>query len=507
MADDPHQQKHFSTAHLLTNLRGRTISSGVITLISQGMQFSLIMVSTMVMARLLVPADFGLLAMAMTAMGFLRVFKDAGLSTATVQRDEITHAQVSNLFWINVALSGVSSVVLAACAPVIAWFYHEPRLIEITVVMSASFLLTGLGVQHLALLNRQMRFKAIAVIQIGSQVISVIVGIVMAWFNYGYWSLVWFQLSQPLAALLLTWWVSSWRPQLPQRNTGVRSMLQFGVNLTVTSFIYSIAAGTDSLLIGKYYGAGPVGLYSRAGALLRRPLDQFLTPINAVFLPVLSRIQSEPERYRRTFSQVYEAIVLGCSLFTGLFLALSVPVTLVLLGPKWRDAAAIFGAFSLSAVYIPLTHVCGWLFESQGRGKDALVTSLVSTVLGLGAIVVGLPYGAVGVAVSVSISGILIQLPLFFYMVGRSGPVSAFALWAGFLRHLPIFGAAYVATAGLQTLVPSRSSLQQLLICSSGGLVAAVIVILLYPPSRRTAFGLVKIGREFLGRRKNSAAI
>ena len=115
----------------------------------------------MVMARLLIPKDFGLFAMVTTVMGFLRIFQDAGLSMATVQRQEITHAQVSNLFWVNVGVGGVATLLVAASAPAVAWFYREPRLVSITLVLSVTFVLTSSAVQHVALLNRQMRFGAL----------------------------------------------------------------------------------------------------------------------------------------------------------------------------------------------------------------------------------------------------------------------------------------------------------------------------------------------------------
>src|SRR5438270_606402 len=183
-------EKHLSTGHLLDNLKGRTISSGLITIAAQGIKFALNLASIMVLARLLTPRDFGLYAMVTTIMGYVVTFKDAALSTATVQREGITHAQVSNLFWINVALSGALSLLLAAGSPLVAWFYREPRLVPITLILSSTFFLSGLTIQHTALLNRQMRFTALAFIQIASMLTGVIIGIGMAWLGYRYWALV-----------------------------------------------------------------------------------------------------------------------------------------------------------------------------------------------------------------------------------------------------------------------------------------------------------------------------
>src|SRR5439155_21176595 len=170
-------EKHLCTDHLLGDLKDRTISGGFITIIAQGVQFILGLASIMALARLLTPKDFGLYAMVTSIMGYMMTFKDAGLCTATVQPGGITHAQVSNLFWINVALSGALSLLLAASSPLVAWFYREPRLVAITLILSSTFFLSGLTIQHTALLNRQMRFTALALIQIASMVTGVLSGI------------------------------------------------------------------------------------------------------------------------------------------------------------------------------------------------------------------------------------------------------------------------------------------------------------------------------------------
>jgi O-antigen/teichoic acid export membrane protein len=504
-ARDDHQ-RHLATDHLLVNLKGRVVSSGFVTILAQGVKFALTLASTMALARLLLPEDFGLVAMVTTIIGFLRVFKDAGLSTATVQREGITHAQVSNLFWINAGLSCAAGLVVVVSAPAVVWFYREPRLFAITLTLSVTFLLTGLTVQHMALLNRQMRFKAIAAIEIGSMLAGSSVGIGMAWLKGGYWSLVWSQLTMSVVGFLLTWLFSGWRPQRPTRNSGIRPLLGFGVNLSASSFLYSLTSGADSLLIGRFYGPGPVGLYSRAGAMIRRPLEQFLSPISSVFLPALSRVQAQPERYRRTFLQAYEVIALPGFFFTGLFLALARPLTLVLLGPKWEQAAAIFGWLTLGMLYAPLATTSSWLFESQGRGRDALRTSLFLSSVTLCSFVVGLPFGPTGVARAASISCVLILLPFVFHMAGRSGPVCTADLWRGFFRHLPVAVIVFVATYSAHALAMNFGPLIQLLICAPVGLLVGVAFISIYAPSRRTALTLLDTLREFTKRRAKTAA-
>ena len=497
-------EKHLRTDHLLADLKGRTISGAFITTAAQGAQVLLNLVSIMVLARLLIPKDFGLFAMVTTVIGYLRVFKDAGLSTATVQREGITHAQVSNLFWINVAISGATTVILAASSPLVAWFYRDPRLVGITLTLSSTFLLNGVTVQHTALLNRQMRFKAIAFIQVGSALIGVSLAIGMALLNYNYWALVISNVAMLIATAVFTWIAIPWRPQAPTRRSGTKPLVSFGANMASGGFIYSLARGADGMLIGRVYGPDPLGLYSRAAALLTRPMEQFLGPISAVFLPALSRMQTQPERYRRTFLQLYEAMALASCLLTGLLLALARPLTLVVLGPKWEQAALIFAGFTIAAMLTAPTAASTWLFASQGRGKDWLVSSSLISCITIASFAIGLPFGPAGVAIAYSAGGILMSLPILYYFAGRAGPVTTADLWAGLLRYVPVWAVVCGATYSVRLLVANSAPLVQLVICAAAGLIAGVILICILTPMRRTALSLVDILQELRARRVSS---
>lgn len=498
-----YQEQHLATDHLLSELRGRTVSSGVVTAASQIAQFSLSLGSVMILARLLDPREFGLVAMVTTIVGFLRIFNDAGLSTVTVQKEGITHAQVSNLFWTNIAIGGLITMALALSAPIVAWFYREPRLIAVTVTLSFSFVLTSATVQHLALLKRQMRFTAIAFIQVTSLAIGVITGIAMAWFQFGYWCLVAMQLSQLVVACLLTWPLSSWRPQIPKLYSGTRPLLSFGVNLTASSFLWSLARGSDALMIGRLYGPSALGLYSRAAALLDRPLQQAMMPLEAVLVPTFSRLQSEPERYRRVVFQVFDVIALAGFPCSALLLALAHPLTLVVLGPKWEDAAPIFAAFTLVALYTPIGSIANWLLASQARGRHFLLLSALASVVTVAAFFVGLSFGPIGVATANSLSCLFFNLPLTFYIAGRQGPVSTKDFWTRFVMHLPIFIVVFAVTTLVRAPFATSRPLTQVLIAAPVGLVAALIYLCAWPPARRAALNLLGVLREW----KQSRAI
>ncbi len=483
---DPNE-RHFTTDHLQTDLKHRTVSSGFVTLTAQGAKFGLTLASTVILSRMLEPHDFGLLTMVTAIMGLLRIFKDAGLSTATIQREGITHAQVSNLFWINVAVAGLMALIMCALAPAIAWFNHEPKLVAITLWLAITFLVSGSTVQHQALLRRQMRFKALAVIDVGSMAVSLAVGVTMAKLGCGYWSLVGMNLALESTGLALTWLASRWRPQWPSRGSEMGPLLGFGVSMTASGALYAVTRSADSVLVGKCYGADALGLYSRAMGLLMRPMDQLMAPFCAVLLPTLSRLQGEPERYRRVFMRVYEGMALMSFAFTGLLLPLSRPVTLVLLGRKWEAVSMIFCGFTLVALYFPVATPVAWLLISLGRSKDFFRWNLAYAIISISSFVIGLPFGAVGVAWAFSIGGLGLALPILYYLAGRSGPVGTKDLWLGFCRHLPVFLVVGAVTMASCLLTSRFSPVIQLLICVPVGVAAGAATILALRGQREVA--------------------
>lgn len=243
----------------------------------------------------------------------------------------------------------------------------------------------------------------------------------------------------------------------------------------------------DSLLIGRFYGAAAVGLYSRATAMLLNPLSQFMTPLSAVFVPAFSRLQTQPERYRRNFIELFEIIGLTSFLFTGMFFALARPLTLVVLGHKWENAAVIFAALSFAALQIPPTVCISWLFTTQGRARDLFRWSIISGFMTVGSYIAGVSYGSTGVAIAYSTSAMFIQVPIYYWQAGRKGPVSTSDLWIGFLKHVPVWIIVTSVAWLTCTALPAFSPLAQLAICMPCSLLAGAAFIFIYSPSRQVA--------------------
>src|ERR1051325_7259076 len=188
-------EKYFRTEHLRVNLGGRVMRGGVVAISSQALKFVVTILATSIMARLLTPADYGVVGMVAFVTGFVSMYKDLGLSAATIQRSEITTEQISTLFWINLLLSAGITVFTAAIAPLVAWFFGVPQLTWVTVITAAGFIISGLAVQHEALLRRQMRYFALAAISLSSMAAGYGVGIILAWYGFRYWALVASQLA------------------------------------------------------------------------------------------------------------------------------------------------------------------------------------------------------------------------------------------------------------------------------------------------------------------------
>jgi O-antigen/teichoic acid export membrane protein len=393
-----------STEHLHADLKGRSVRGGAWTLISQGAQFVLGSVSTVVLARLLTPADFGIVAMVTAVTSLGQAFADLGLSEATIQRTEITHEQVSILFWINVAIGFGLMLVTMALAPVLVWFYREPRLLDIGLVMSVTFLIGGLRVQHTALLKRQMRFLALAIRDVTSFIIGVPVAIILALRGAGYWAIVAFPLVANITQMVLSWLMVRWLPSLPRRAAKVRSLISFGGNVAASYFITNITRSADSILVGWYWGANPLGLYSRAYNLLMLPVRQLNGPVSSVAIPAYSRLQSDPERFARYYLRTANLIMwIGAPIFAFLFVAAK-PVITIVLGHQWEQAAPVFQILAISAVGQLLLDSSSWLLISRGLSKRLLKLLLIVSPIMVVSFIVGLPSGIKGVALCGSLA-------------------------------------------------------------------------------------------------------
>lgn len=407
--------RHFGTAHLNADLKGRTVRGGAVMLSAQAAKFALQTGATAILARLLTPADFGVIAMVAAITGLIALFKDLGLSAATVQRHEISHQQVSTLFWINLAAGAVLALIGMAMAPLVAWLYGEPRLTAVMVALSCTFLFSGLAAQHSALLQRQMRFVPLAAIEVLSLLAGIVAAIALARAGFHYWALVAMTVVTAVATAVGSWIASGWRPGWPRRGAGVRPMLAFGGYLTGFNFLNYFTRNFDNVLVGVKLGAGPLGIYSRAYSLLLMPVQQINMPLSSVVLPALCRVVNEPAQYRRYLLRSTALIAtLGMPLVAFAF-ADARELVLLLLGPQWEQAVPIFRWLAPAAFVGTLNVVPGWLCQSMGRTRRQFYWAAVAAPLTVIAFLIGIRWGIVGVAAAFSASWCLLMIAFIWY--------------------------------------------------------------------------------------------
>jgi len=436
------RDQYFRTDDLREGVAGRAIRGGAFTVGSQASQFVIGLLATMVMARLLTPRDYGLIGMVTVVTGFLTIFKDIGLSRATIQRNVLTHDEASSLFWINGAVGVGIALLTAAIAPVIARFYGEPRLTNITIALACGFLVSGFSVQHQALLRRRMRFGILAANDVFSITLASVVGITMAFERMSYWAIVGNQLTFTISGAVLAWTVCRWRPSLPKRSTPVREMLAFGGNITGFTVLNYFSRNTDDLLIGRFWGSQQLGLYAKAYQLLLFPLNQINLPIGGVAVPTLSRLVDEPERYRAAFARTLDKIVLITMPLVVFLMVCSDWLIAVVLGSQWVGAANIFMWLAIAGFVQPIGYTTGWLFTSQNRTGELLRWGVMSSILAVGSIAAGVHWGAEGVAKSYGLTSALITTPLNLWWVGRRGPVRT---WDFYKTSAPFAISAIIA--------------------------------------------------------------
>jgi len=401
----------------MEDLKEKTIRGGAARLGSQTAVLALRVGALVVLARLLGPKDFGLVGMVTAFTGVLSYLRNFGLAAAAVQRPDITADQHSTLFWINVLLGAMLALVTLVAAPAIAAFYHEPRLFWVTAALGTAFLFNAVGVQHSALLQRQMRFTALAVISVASLTVATAIGIGGAASGYGYWALVAMSVIAPLVASIGYWLATGWVPGMPRRRTGVRSMMHFGGALTLNVMITNIALNADKVLIGRFLGVDALGIYGRGFQLINTPTENLNSAVGEVAFSALSRVQHDPVRLRSYFLKGF-SFVLGLTLPITIACALFADdIVLVLLGPKWRAATEIVRLLAPTITVTIVINPMGWLIYSLGLARRGLNIALVFAPIMILGCVLGLPYGASGVAFAYSTVMVLWLVPHVLWCV------------------------------------------------------------------------------------------
>jgi PST family polysaccharide transporter len=478
------------------DIKRMALRGGVAKLVAQAGTLALRLGFMVAAARLLEPEDFGLVAMVTVVTAALDLFATAGLSTATVQQSTVTSEQVSTLFWINTLLGVILGVSCVLIAPILARFYQEPRLFWVTITMGTGFLLNAVGVQSLALLQRQMRYVTLAAIEFSSQLISLGIGLCLALTGFGYWALVAAAIALPGSLTVCAWLVTAWVPNRPTWSSGIPSMLHFGGTYILNGVVIHIGYNFDKFVLGRVWGANMLGSYGVASQLINIPTSNLNTAVGGITFAALSRLQNDPLRFRNYFLKGYSlniSMTLPITIFSASF---AKDIVLILLGSKWADAAAIFRLLAPSVVVFGIINPLGWILWSSGRHTRSLTIAFVIAALVVAGCLLGLPYGSKGVAAGFSVAMVVWLIPHIVWALHGTTvtPSDVFRSTAGpLISALIAAGLAY----GAAYFVPSAYSFVRLALACSV-MMTAYVCMMIFIMGKDLYFDLLRAIRTSL---------
>ena len=432
--------------------------------------------AAVILARLLTPEDFGLVAIVTVLTSFAPLLIDLGLGDATTQRSKITRGQVSSLFWLSSGSGLAIAVVVAACSPLIAWIYREPRLETIALYSAVTFVLWGMSNQHIALLRRTMQFARIAKIQILSTLIGIAIAVLMASCGYSYWALVFRPIVSSLCIAIGAWLVCRWRPGFPVFDNEVKSMVRFGLHVVGFSVMYAVARAVDRIALGLFYRPDEVGYYQNAITLYDNSIFSTLLQLHTVGSAALSKLQSNPVALRQKYEAALSALAFFMMPAAAILSVTAQDLTVMLLGEKWRPVGLLLGIIALRGIFQVIEGSQGWLHLSTGRADRWRNWGIVSVVVQVVAVLGGLAFGATGVAVAVVMSSLLLAAPSISY-AGR--PIGAGAALVIRAVGQQLIGAISAAAGGwwLQTTALTDCS-SFVRICLSTGFCISIYLII-----------------------------
>ena len=405
----------FQTIAVGGGLRRHAVRGAGVTVFAQGLVFATQLISTVVLARLLMPSDFGLVTMVTTFSLVLMNFGQNGYAEAVMQREEMDHFLASNLFWITSGAGLFLAIGFAAFGPLLSRFYGDPRVVRVAAVVSLTIFLSSISVVHVALLKRALRFSITSALDVVTTVVSVGVSVLLALKGWGYWALVAALIIRPAVQCLGAWSQCTWLPSLPRRVRGTGSVVRFALHVYGRfSFNYT-TRNTDNLLVGWRFGSVSLGFYKKAYDLFLLPANQLLLPVSDVVLSTLSRLERGSAEYRRYFLN-------GLSILAFVGLGVGAVLTLVgkdlirlLLGEKWGPAGYIFTFFCPGIGIMLIYFTSGLIHLSIGRADRWFRWVILEFGVTVLLFCLGLRWGAVGIASAWSASFWILFVPAFWY--------------------------------------------------------------------------------------------
>ena len=430
-----------------------------------------------ILARLLSPSDFGVVAMAWLVTGFADIFHNLGTKAAVIQRRELPSALLDSVFWLNAGFGLAIAALIALLAPLIAVAMREPKLTGVLWLLALAFPIGSLGLVQQGLLERASRFRSVALIECGAAFAGLATGVLAALAGWGVYSLV----SQVVVAWIVVtaglWVASTWRPAWRCSLAPIREIAGFSGSLVGFSIVNYFARNIDTVLIGRFLGATELGYYNLAYRLMVWPLQNVSGAAARALFPALSSLQDHKQRLRRAYVRAAAAVFfLTAPLTLGLFV-LREPFVLALMGERWLKVADLLFWLAPVSMVHSVGKTASWLYLSTGRTDLMFKFAVFSSMAVTCAIVVGLQWGVEGVAAAYCAAALVLFLPslaVSFRLGGLSVPPFLWRLSPTFFVALLM--ALFVAAAAQYSAALVQAQWARLVVLATAGAALYVAV-------------------------------
>lgn len=398
-----------------SDLKKKAVRGAGVNVIAHSISFVLHAVGVIVLARLLMPRDFGLVAMVTAFSMWVMNFGINGFTEYIIQKKDITAEEVNSIFWTHLSIATTLALAFVLFGFVLVDFYKEPALFWIATAMASSFILYALYTSHFALLQREMKFSFLAVIEVIAVVLSTGLSIGAAIGGMGYWAIVTRQLILPIVAVIAAWCISPWRPQRPKILANTFPVLKYALKIYCNFSLNYFTRNIDKILLGRVHGSVVLGIYDRAYYLSQMPAEQILRPLNSVALATLSRIREDKKRFITYYIKALStASFLGTMATVVLFLTAQ-DLVLLLLGPKWTETGSVLMALTPGITALLISSTCSWLHLSLGKPGRWLRWNIVAFIITILSFIIALPYGAVAMGIAYSAKTYILLFPGLWY--------------------------------------------------------------------------------------------
>jgi len=402
----------------LSSFRQKAISGASWSLTGRVLQQGVQFIISIILARLLLPAEYGLVAMALVFITILYVFVDSGFSSAIVQRKNLSRRDLSTVFYLNMGVSIMVFIILYFSAGLIADFYNEIQLVPIVRVLSLIVILYALTIVQNSLIKRDVNFKLKTRIEIVSQILSGVIAIYLAYKGFGVWALIWKTLLNQIFINLQLWLKNNWFPSFEFSKSSFNELFSFSSKLLISGIIDRIYNQLHRLVVGKFFPANELGFYTRAEQFNNLPSHTISNSLMSFLLPVFSKIQDEPARLKKASKKVIKVVMffnINAMILMGI---IAKPMIQVLLGEKWMGTVPYLQLLIFVGIFYPMHVINVQILTAMGRSDLFLRIEILKKIVGVPSILLGIFIGIKAMIIGM-IATSLIALAINTYYTNR----------------------------------------------------------------------------------------